>query len=145
MEKAILLKLSALGRDVILSKANPVILGYLKALGHGGLYSLKREELQRKLNAYMVEKKGWAPADGDIYLPTKKRSRKKKKPVLKQKKHVGFTFSNSTANNQKKEKPTKAVHDIDIKDSFHTGVLHTELQEKSETSKRRKILNTCQN
>ena len=51
MEKAILLKLSALGRDVVLSQANSLILGYMKALGHGGLYSLKREGLQKKLNA----------------------------------------------------------------------------------------------
>ena len=40
MENAILTKLSALGRDVVLTQANSVILGYLKALGYGGLYSL---------------------------------------------------------------------------------------------------------
>ena len=50
MEKAILSKLSALGRYAILTQANAVILGYLKALGHGGLYKLKRGGLQRKLN-----------------------------------------------------------------------------------------------
>ena len=50
MENAILSKLSALGRYAILTQANAVILGYLKALGHGGLYSLKRGGLQRKLN-----------------------------------------------------------------------------------------------
>ena len=93
--------------------------------------------MQTKLNDYMVEKKMWEPADGDIYLPFKRRSRKKKKPVLKQKKHVGFTLSNSTANNKNK-KPTKAVHDIDIKDSFATGVLQTVPQEKSQTSEEKK-------
>ena len=86
----------------------------------------------------MVQKKGWEPTDGNIELPTKRRSRKKKKPVLKKKKHVGITFSNSTANNQKKKKPTKAVHDIVIKDSLGTNVLQTELQEKSQTSEEKK-------
>ena len=85
-----------------------------------------------------LKKKGWEPADGDIELPTKKRSRKKKKPVLKQKKHVDFTLPKSAAKNKKKKKPTKAIHDIDIKDSFPTGVLQTELQEKSQPSEEKK-------
>ena len=37
VEKAILSKLSLQGRDAILSQKNAVILGYLKALGYGGL------------------------------------------------------------------------------------------------------------
>ena len=84
----------------------------------------------------MVKKKGWEPTDGDILLPTKKRSRKKKKPVLKQKKHVGLTFSNSTANNQKKKKkkPNKPVHDIGIEEPFATGFIQTVPHEKSQTS-----------
>ena len=138
MEKAILAKLSLQGRDAILSQKNAVILGYLKALGHGGLYSLKREGLQRKLNDYMVKKKVWEPADGDINLPTKRRSRKKTKPVLMQKKHVDFTLPNSTASNQTKKKPTKPVHDIGIKDSFATGVTQTVPEEKSQTSEEKK-------
>ena len=135
VEKAILAKLSLKGRDSILSQKNAVILGYLKALGHGGLYSLKREGLQRKLNDYVVKKKVWEPVDGGIKLPvpTKRRSRKKKKPVLMQKKHVDFTLPNSTASNQTKKKPTKPVHDIGIKDSFATGVTQTVPEEKSQT------------
>ena len=62
MEKAISSKLSALGRNATLSQKNAVILGYLKALGHGSLYSLKRGGLQRKLDDYMVKKQLWEPA-----------------------------------------------------------------------------------
>ena len=44
------------------------------------------------------------------------------------------------ANNQKKKKkiPTKTVHDIDNKESFPTGVLETELQEKLQISEEKK-------
>ena len=131
MEKAISSKLSTQGRDATLSAKNAVILDYLKALGYGGLYSLKRGGLQRKLNAHLVKKKVWEPADGDIERPTKRRSRKKTKPVLMQKKHVDFTLPNSTASNQTKKKPTKPVHDIGIKDSFAIGVTQTVPEEKS--------------
>ena len=140
VEKAILAKLSLKGRDSILSQKNAVILGYLKALGHGGLYSLKREGLQRKLNDYVVKKKVWEPVDGGIKfpVPTIRRSRKKKKPVLMQKKHVDFTLPNSKASNQTKKKPTKPVHDIGINDSFATCVTQTVPEEKSQTQEENK-------
>ena len=138
MENAILTKLSALGRDVVLTQANPVILGYLKALGYGGLYSLKRAGLQRKLNAHMVKKKRWEPTDGDIELPTKKRSRKKKKPVIKKKKYVDFTLPISAAKNIIKKKTTKPAHDIGVKDSFAIDVLQIVPQSNSQTSEEKK-------
>ena len=107
MEKAILSKLSALGRDTTLSQKNAVILGYLKALGYGGLYSLKRGGLQRKLDAHMVEKQIWEPAKGNIERPTKRRSWKKKKLALKGKKHVHVPLQKGAAKHKKKTKPTK--------------------------------------
>ena len=107
MEKAILSKLSALGRDATLSQKNAVIIGYLKALGHGGLYKFKREGLLRKLNDHMVTKQAWAPAEGAVYRFTKRRSWKKKKPALKKKKHVHIPLQNSTAKHKKNTESAK--------------------------------------
>ena len=107
MEKAILSKLSQLGRDVILRQKKAVILGYLKALGHGGLYSLDQSGLQRKLNDFMVKKQIWEPARGNIELPTKRRSWKKKKPALKGKKHVQVPMQKGAAKHKKKTKSMK--------------------------------------
>ena len=76
MEKLIYSKLSKLGRDATLRLRNEVLRGYLKALGFGGLYELKRKPLQKILDRHMVDKRIWKPAQGDsdIYLPTKRRS-----------------------------------------------------------------------
>ena len=107
MEKAILSKLSALGRDATLCQKNAVILGYLKALGYGGLYSLKRGGLLRKLDAHMVKKQVWVPAKGAVERPTKRRSRKKDKPAHKKKEHAVISLHNSTAQLKKKIHTTK--------------------------------------
>ena len=89
IEKKIEAKLSLLGRDTILSQRNAVIMGYLKALGYGGLYKLDRRGLQRKLNSIMVERRVWEPSTGNIELPTKRRSSKLKKQVKSKLIHQG--------------------------------------------------------
>ena len=74
IEKKIESKLSTVGREAILSQRNAVIIGYLKALGYGGLYKFDRGGLQRKLNCHMVKRQVWDPAEGNIEFPTKRRS-----------------------------------------------------------------------
>ena len=140
MENAIESKFSALGRDGILSQRKDVLLGYLKALGYGGLYSLKRGGLQRKLVAHMVEKQIWEPAKGKIERPTKRRSSKKKKPVFKQMKHVDLASQNNTAKSKKKKKTTDCLHDIGNKNSSVVNAVHgVTLKKSSATIKKKKF------
>ena len=138
IEKAISSKLSALGRNATLSQKNAVILGYLKALGYGGLYSLKRGGLQRKLDAHMVKKQLWEPAKGNIELPTKRRSWKKKQPVFKQKKQVDLALQNNTAKQKTTKMDIDCMLDIGIKPSV-ADVVHDVVQKKLlKTGKRKK-------
>ena len=81
MEKLIYAKLSNQGRNETMRLRNEVILGYLKALGFGGLYELKRKALQKILDRHMVNKRIWKPAQCDIYLRTRRRSYKSTQPV----------------------------------------------------------------
>ena len=137
MEKAISSKLSTLGRNATLSQKNAVILGYLKALGYGGLYSLKRGGLQRKLDAHMVKKQLWEPAKGNIELPTKRRSWKKKQPVFKQKKQVDLALQNNTTKQKTTKMDIDCMLDIGIKPSV-ADVVHDVVQKKSLKTKKKK-------
>lgn len=97
IEKKIESKLSTVGRDTILSQRNAVIMGYLKALGYGGLYKFDRGGLQRKLNCHMVKRQVWEPATGSVELPVKRRSSKRKKQVKTKLIHQGKAdFENHT-------------------------------------------------
>ena len=83
----------------------------------------------------------WKPTDGDIELSTKRRSWKKRKLVHHQKRHVGLTLKNTTAEGKikkKKKNTSEPMHDIGIKDSFVTNVLQLVPQEKSHTSEEKK-------
>ena len=138
MEKAISSKLSALGRNATLSQKNAVILGYLKALGHGSLYSLKRGGLQRKLDDYMVKKQLWEPAKGNIKLRTKRRSWKKKQPIFKQKKQVELAMQDNTAKDKTTKMNIDSTLDISNKASSVADVVHNVVQKKSHTGKKKK-------
>ena len=70
LRKRFFSKLSTVGRETMLSQRKAVILGYLKALGYGGLYKLDKGGLQRKLNSVMVQRKVWEPTKGNIELDT---------------------------------------------------------------------------
>ena len=72
--KAIESKLGALGRDKTLVLKNDTLVGYLKGLGYGKLYELKRPQIQLKLNSHMVRKRVWEKTEENIYRPTKRRS-----------------------------------------------------------------------
>ena len=138
MEKPISSKLSALGRNATLSQRNAVILGYLKALGYGGLYSLKRGGLQRKLDDYMVKNRLWEPAKGNIELPTKRRSWKKKQPIFKQKKQVELPIQDNTAKNNTTKMNIDSTLDISTKVSSDADVVHNVVEKKSHTAKKKK-------
>ena len=76
IDKAIESKLSFLGRERTLVLKNDTLKGYLKGLGYGKLYDLKRPQLQLKLNCHMVRKRLWGKTEENIYRPTKRRSSK---------------------------------------------------------------------
>ena len=142
IEKKIESKLSLLGRDTILSQRNAVIIGYLKALGYGGLYKLNRGALQRKLNSHMVKRQVWEPATGNIELLTKKRSSKLKKQVKTKLINQGkaeFENHMDIANKKPHDASLGVVHKI----VSHTEHLGPAVKSKKVPTKKKKKKEIC--